>query len=308
MALESLHAMESVLEIDHEIVVVDNNSNDNTSDCVEYFASKGKRPIRYVLETRQGLGYARNCGVAEARGDVIAFIDDDCIVDGRWLKEIYSEFCSNPSADILGGSVLLWDDKDIPLTTSTAHWRMTGYRCCRWIHGCNMVYSREVFATVGAFEPNFGVGGPFLAAEDTDFLYRAFKAGFKVAYSPMLLVYHNHGRRTQEAIDRCKDSYNFGKGAFFLKHVAAGDVYALILACRELFFLAREFVGKAIHGRSVRVEKRKFLALLGGMRCAARLYPKKRNQADDCRGAHHRPLSGAEAFPPSAPKRQNIYV
>jgi len=67
---------------DHEIIVVDNNSTDNTQEVIRQF------PARYVFEPQVGRGPARNKGVQESQGKYLAFIDSDCIADPNWLKEL----------------------------------------------------------------------------------------------------------------------------------------------------------------------------------------------------------------------------
>src|SRR5712691_696604 len=71
-----------------EVLVVDNNSNDQTRKVVEEFCHQNPGRFRYLFEPQPGLSYARNAGIREARGDIIAFMDDDVIVEPTWLQNL----------------------------------------------------------------------------------------------------------------------------------------------------------------------------------------------------------------------------
>src|SRR5271157_2306584 len=85
--LESIAASEPP-SVEWEVLVVDNNSADQTRAAVEEFASRHPGRFRYVFEPNQGLSNARNAGILAARGAVIAFTDDDVIVDTSWLLNL----------------------------------------------------------------------------------------------------------------------------------------------------------------------------------------------------------------------------
>ncbi|HEY1482576.1 MAG TPA: glycosyltransferase, partial [Candidatus Acidoferrum sp.] len=88
-ALQSVAAQQLPDALEWEILVVDNNSTDQTSDVVSEFAQRNPPGrIRYLFEPRQGLSNARNAAIREARGEVIAFMDDDVTVDPYWLQTL----------------------------------------------------------------------------------------------------------------------------------------------------------------------------------------------------------------------------
>lgn len=87
-----------------ELVVVDNNSTDDTAAVCATFAGVARIPFRCVKETAQGLSHARNRGVAEATGDVVIFTDDDVLVNARWLVTYAEEFGVN-EADCAFGRI-----------------------------------------------------------------------------------------------------------------------------------------------------------------------------------------------------------
>ena len=97
-----------------EIVVVDNNSNDSTAQVVSSFASKSRFPTEYVFEKRQGLNYARNCGIAHSHGAIVVFTDDDITPAREWIRTII-EAMHQHGADGVGGTVLpRWPAPPLP--------------------------------------------------------------------------------------------------------------------------------------------------------------------------------------------------
>ena len=82
----------------NEIIVVDNASEDNTREAVLRF--QDRLPVTYVYEGKKGIPYARNCWVKAARGDIIAFIDDDSSADENWLKYIEIPFIRDPNIGV----------------------------------------------------------------------------------------------------------------------------------------------------------------------------------------------------------------
>ena len=86
-----------------EVVVVDNGSKDHTKDVVLSF--RGRLNIKYVYEPIRGIPHARNASIRNATGDIIASIDDDCVADENWLKQIEIPFIKDPNIGVVGGNV-----------------------------------------------------------------------------------------------------------------------------------------------------------------------------------------------------------
>jgi glycosyltransferase involved in cell wall biosynthesis len=101
---------------DHEIIVVDNNSRDNTKGMVGSFLFKFGRRLRYLFEPNQGKSYALNLGIKEARGEVLVFTDDDCLVEKDYLAQVEKFFQAHGNAiDFMGGKILPhWVGGDCP--------------------------------------------------------------------------------------------------------------------------------------------------------------------------------------------------
>jgi glucosyl-dolichyl phosphate glucuronosyltransferase len=91
--------------VEYEVILVDNNSTDNTARKIASYAQRDSR-LRYVFEGRQGVAYGRNAGIAAARADVIAFCDDDVYVAEDWLQKIRQALLRYPEAEFVGGKVL----------------------------------------------------------------------------------------------------------------------------------------------------------------------------------------------------------
>jgi GT2 family glycosyltransferase len=131
---------------------------------------------------------------------------------------------------VIGGRVELWDKSHRPITIKTTLAEETlGRRTdpVGFIHGCNMNYHRVVYDRVGGFDVRFGPGAPLLCSDDLDFFYRAAEAGFSVVYSPKPVMFHNHGRTTDEQVGRLMRTYETSVGSFYAKHIARRHPMAL---------------------------------------------------------------------------------
>jgi GT2 family glycosyltransferase len=212
-------------EIPVEIIVVDNNSRDETKEVIARAAEAAAMPIRYVFEPKQGLSFARNRGLSEATGGVVAFTDDDCFVDPEWIAALWREFEGNPDVAVIGGRVELYTPEDQPVSIRTLAERVR-YTSAEQIYGlimgANLAVRRGIVERIGGFDPAFG-GSRGVVADDIDFVYRALKRGLGVLYTPDARVLHNHGRRTPSELRALGRSYVRGRGAFFCKYVLRAD-------------------------------------------------------------------------------------
>jgi GT2 family glycosyltransferase len=209
-----------------EVVLVDNNSTDDTAAVIRQFAESSAMPVKPVFERRQGLGHAHNAGLAAATGDIVCSLDDDIIVDRDYFVAVARAFARRDFRGVIGGRVELWDATDLPLTIKLdrEEQKLTlGQQPSGFIHGCNMCFHRSVVERIGGFDRRFGPGTPLASADDTDFFYRALRAGIDVVYCPDIVVYHNHGRKTPDQAARLTAGYQIARGAFYAKHALAGD-------------------------------------------------------------------------------------
>ena len=200
-ALRSLFAQKAQ-DLTFEIVVVDNNSSDDTPATVESLKAESPISLRYFREPRQGNAYARNTGVEKAESSIIAFLDDDCTADENWLATIKSAFDRDPELAFVGGRVLPVWQSDPPSWLNTAHWAplaLLDYGIeARKISGqkplglltANIAIRKAVFDELGGFLTSLQrVKGSIGSMEDHEFLQRICRSGRRGLYLPELVTW-----------------------------------------------------------------------------------------------------------------------
>lgn len=205
-----------------EVIIVDNNSTDHTAQLLAEFARSAVVPVSILSEPTTGVARARNTGFKRARGEILAFTDDDCYPDPRHLQRVLECFDEQPSLGFLGGRVLLFDPTDYRITIQECEERgeiaPRQFIVPGLIHGANFAFRRTAFEAVGGFDHALGPGTPFIC-EDTDMLARVCDAGWPGAYDPRPLVYHHHRRKTEAEAMRLHEGYARGRGAYYIKSV-----------------------------------------------------------------------------------------
>jgi glycosyltransferase involved in cell wall biosynthesis len=200
-AIESLLA-QSLPTDQYEILIVDNNSQDETVSVVQKYVQDNPLRVRYVLEIQQGLSCARNTAVRLALADTIAFLDDDAVADSDWLDSLVEAYDGNASAWAVGGKVLpIWDGErpgwlndSMLRSLSLLDW---GDQCrpLQWperIIGTNCSFKKQVFSEVGHFATELGrMGTLLLGNEDTEIQERIHALGGSVIYAPRAIVHHH---------------------------------------------------------------------------------------------------------------------
>ena len=233
--LESLRNAAAGWTMKWELVVVDNGSRDATAELLTRTLKEGWASFKLVDAPRAGISRAKNRGIAEARGEVLAFTDDDCLVTPEWLTEILRPFHEDPDVGLVGGGSELADPSLFPHGVRTSRVPMT----YRWptdpwfAAGNNLAIRASALRRVGGFDTRFGPGTRVHGAEDNELIYRLLRAGYAARFVPAALVYHDHGRSDSElwAIRR---NYTVGTGAFFAKYALHGDLYAAKMAYRQV--------------------------------------------------------------------------
>jgi len=205
-AMESVLATGSSAHVGWELLVVDNNSKDETRQVVEEFARRSEGRVRYVFEPSQGKSFALNRGIQEASGDVIAFVDDDVLVEPSWLRALVAPLESDDACAGTGGRILpLWDapmpawlppeggEIMAPLVSFIPN-QGEGSLLTEPPFGTNMAFRREMFSKYGGFRTDLGPRpGNEIRSEDTEFGQRLLDAGETVRYAPSAIVYHPVG-------------------------------------------------------------------------------------------------------------------
>ena len=201
--LESLRQMTVPSELKWELIVVDNNSTDNTRSIITEFARTSRLNVKYVFEPQQGLCYARNAGVANSNGEITAFTDDDVLVAAEWLTGLADTFTEFDCIAVGGKITQVWDGIIKPNWLSGPYLRLSNGPIPCFEHGdeaklislpllgANMAFRKSAFQKYGLFRTDMDVGslGPQLGG-DFEFALRLLRAGESIAYSPRALVFH----------------------------------------------------------------------------------------------------------------------
>ena len=187
-----------------EILVVDNNSSDQTKAVVEEAARVSRWPLRYTFERLQGLTHARNRSIQEARGEWVAFTDDDVLPEPDWVASLWHT-AQAFNADAAGGRILpLWQSPPpawlvrqrellgaLTLVDRGPEPLIATLRDAYFIFGANMAFKKTLFEQLGLFRTDLGVvGNTAMRGEDTEFVVRAVQAGKRVVYAPEAVVRH----------------------------------------------------------------------------------------------------------------------
>ena len=245
-------ALRSVLELDYpsfEVVVVDNAAA--TSETRDLVATAFDDPrIRYVEQPVPGLSSARNAGLAAASGDVVAFTDDDVVVDPGWLHGLVAGFAHGEDVACVSGLVpsgelrtpvqRYFDDRVtwsrnvrtrvFRLTEQPADLPMFPFSVGAFGTGANFALRRREALLLGGFDTAFGVGTRTGGGEDLDVFTRVLFAGHALVVEPSAVVWHRH-RSDVAALHVQATGYGTGLGAWLTK--IALDRRTLGLALRR---------------------------------------------------------------------------
>ena len=198
---------------------MDNGSTDKTAAIISEFIKTVDFRAIYLFEPRGGKSTGLNTALKTARGQILAFTDDDCYPAPDFLSRVWSAF-DDPSVGYIGGRIMLHDPDDYPITINKSMTPRThpakSFVCAGCIHGANMAFRRRVLLDIGGFDPLFGPGTLFIAGEDTDAVGRASAMGWKGEYHPEVVVRHHHGRKAGD-IPALWKSYALGRGAHHMK-------------------------------------------------------------------------------------------
>jgi glycosyltransferase involved in cell wall biosynthesis len=197
-----LSLRDQLVSVDWEVIVVDNNSGDDTPEVVARISKRFPVEVRYLFEGEQGKPAALNAGMAIARGDVIAFTDDDHRFEPDWLEQA-AVGLKRFDCDYVGGKILPLFEGPVPrwLTTASSRHRsvigMADYGSDahefaeRPAMGGNLVVRREAFSRVGSWDNRLGRRGKsLLGQEQREWCIRARAAGLRGFYIPEMVVYH----------------------------------------------------------------------------------------------------------------------
>ncbi|MFE4600422.1 glycosyltransferase, partial [Kitasatospora indigofera] len=219
-----------------EIIVVDNAP---TSDATEQLVrTRYPDRIRYVREPVPGLSWARNRGLAEARGEICAFTDDDAIADPHWVDAVVETFRQDEAVGCVTGLVLAAElETEAQVLLEQYGSSARGYAARSWSlrdcaddplvqfsvgrFGCgaNMAFRTDVLRGFGGFDTATGAGTPARGGEDLLAFLHVLSSGRTVTYQPDAIVWHRH-RRTMDALTTQVFNFGVGYGAFLAAAVS----------------------------------------------------------------------------------------
>jgi len=268
--LESLEKTVTRRGVQWEVVVVDNNSTDNTAAVVASYINRARYPLRLITEHQQGRSAGINAGIRACSGGYLAFTDDDVLVTPEWVQGIVDYFDKHPEAGCIGGMVKLFNPDDAPITISTSSVyavvdRTTFTPHNTLIFGCNTAVRRSLLDEIGLFDLELGVGTPTRSGEDVDLVYRVITSSCEVHYVPEIVVHHNHGRRTSKQIKQLRKGYGYGLGAFYAKYFSSSDRQVMRWAYWDLRHTITCHILRALFFVKSREELRRIYYVLVGM-------------------------------------------
>ncbi|MDX6426586.1 MAG: hypothetical protein QOD52_1991 [Gaiellaceae bacterium] len=265
---ESLEdCLESLLELDYphyEIVVVDNApSTPLTRDLVATrFA--GDPRVRYLRENRRGVAAAHNRALGAARGSIVAFTDDDVVVDRMWLLELAAGFTAAPDVACVTGLILpreletpvqLWLDEHwgfskgferrlFDLHAHRPRNRLFPYAAGLFGSGANMAFRTDVLRRVGGFDAATGAGSLARGGDDLAAFFGVVAAGHTLVYEPAAIVHHRH---RPDYASLCAHSFGYGVvlTAYLTKKVVDEPRRSLDLARRAPAGAAHAFAPRS---------------------------------------------------------------
>ncbi len=236
-SLRALDPAPAQLAESFQVLVVDNAPPDDRTRLVAESASVG-----YAMEPRPGLNFGRNRALRDATGAILAFIDDDVVVDRGWLAGLHEAWSENPDAVGFTGLVL-------PFSLDTAAQilferrggfgrgldkiRHCGARADNPLFPCgagsfgagaNMAFDRATLLALGGFDDALDTGAPLPGGGDLDIFYRVARTGQPFIYEPQMAVFHDH-RRDLPGLKRQYWTWGTAHMAFVVKSYAADPPY-----------------------------------------------------------------------------------
>jgi GT2 family glycosyltransferase len=241
LAVHCVEGIQSSITGSFEVIVVENRPTGSTVEDALKERFPGDERIRYVEEHRPGLAWARNAGLDIARGDLVAFTDDDVRVDPAWVPSIRSAFAGSPEVDCVTGLILPleletpaqllderfasfgkgFDRRIYSLDSPPPDQPLFPYTAGYFGSGANMAFRTKAIRGIGGFDHALGTGTRARGGEDLDICIRLLHSGSALAYEPAAIVWHRHPN-TDSRLRRQVFDYGVGLGAMLSKHIIMG--------------------------------------------------------------------------------------
>jgi GT2 family glycosyltransferase len=227
LLLETLASVLKGNEVPTELIVIDQSDAPNAT--LASMKSDRHCEVRYLPTRSIGLSRGRNTGIAEARYDLVAIIDDDMLAEPSWFQVLIGRLSDAGERAVVTGRVLA-ATAEVPggfvpaVVSSTVPAVYEGRIGTDVLAGGHMATFRSVLQKVGGFDERLGPGSHFPAAEDNDLGFRLLEIGCPIFYVPDAVVHHRAWRQKSEYL-RIRWRYGLGKGGFYTKHLSFTDRY-----------------------------------------------------------------------------------
>lgn len=259
--LESLVDQTTTLEF-FEVLIIDNNSTDETKKIADDFCEKHTN-FKYIFEEKQGLSHARNRATTEAKGEFLAYIDDDAIADREWVKNILDAIKTDSSMVAFGGPIYPWYKSEKPkwfkdefglYSLGDEHLQLNLQNHPFGLSGSNMIFKKDILAKYNGFSAEYGMAGNKIAFGEESLLFnKMLRNNENVQYFPDLFVYHLVSEKSFSLKNAFKRSLQNGKTIAKIRKAKILSVdfikkfCMLYLSFLELaFFFVPGFFSKAI--------------------------------------------------------------
>jgi GT2 family glycosyltransferase len=231
-----LTALSRLSTVGHELLVVDNASVGEATQQV----AEAHPGVRYVREDRPGLDIARNRAMREARGEIVAFCDDDAVPEPRWLGALIAGFKSPRTLCVTGLTLPLELETEAQVWFERTNAFFRGlnpvlydgavadpFLVARIGAGVNMALRTSVLERIGPFDEALDAGTAAKSGGDHDMFTRILIAGYCIAYEPAAISHHRHRREWQHLRDTVR-GYGTGVYALLTKHLVEGGEWRTI--------------------------------------------------------------------------------
>lgn len=173
-------------DFDLEVIVIDDGSTDNTAQIVQEYSD-----VRLISQQNAGPAAARNHGVAQARGDIVVFIDDDCIPEPTWLPRLLAPFADPDIAGAKGAYLTLQTEliaRFVQIEYEEKYDQLSRYRYIDFIDTYSAAFRKSIFTSAGGYDTAFSTA----SVEDQEFSFRLANMGHKLVFVPDARVRHRH--------------------------------------------------------------------------------------------------------------------
>lgn len=226
------------------LIVVEQGSSPDVVSLLERVREIGI-PVKHILSTQRGRSAGINRGLEQTQTRFVAITDDDCFVEGNWLRNMEAKLQQHPDAVITGRVEAAGEDVVLVVTSSTPSMQNRPRLKFDSMSGGNMGASLDIFRKVGFFDED-----PVMAtAEDAEWAYRALRKGISIHYEPTLVLAHFGWRDTGKRLEQYRH-YALSHGGFYGKYLQKGDLFILLRALVHFARSLRRWVLGVITGNT----------------------------------------------------------